>query len=217
LRGCSNDKRQSISADLGEFFHIEEFEVIKLSVTIDIDAALKKLQTTREAARKAIPRALNKVATTARAEAARAIKDAGYGMKIGLIKNAISIIRANDGELIVYIRATGRPIPLIAFGARQVSGGVSVAVKNGRKTIADAFIATMHSGHKGVYMRADGSRHIPRRLKRGGPALPIKELYGPSIPSQFSSQAIRAAIERTARDRFPVVLQQELRYVLPKS
>jgi Prophage minor tail protein Z (GPZ) len=191
--------------------------VIKLSVKVDIDGALKKLQVTREAARKAIPRALNKVAVTARAEAARAIKDAGYGMKIGAIKNAISILRASDGELIVYIKATGRPIPLINFGARQVSGGVSVAVKHGRKTIAGAFIATMKSGHKGVFVRTDGSRHISRRIRRGGPQLPIRQLYGPSIPSQFTSQAIRDAIARTARDRFPIVLKQELKYVLQQS
>jgi Prophage minor tail protein Z (GPZ) len=188
-----------------------------MSVKVDIDGALRKLQVTREAARKAIPRALNKVATTARAEAARAIKDAGYGMKIGAIKNAISILRASDGELIVYIRATGRPLPLIAFGARQVSGGVSVQVKHGRKVIKNAFIATMKSGHKGVFQRVDGSRHISRRVRRGGPQLPIKELYGPSIPSQFSSQAIRDAIARTARDRFPIVLKQELKYVLQQS
>jgi Prophage minor tail protein Z (GPZ) len=191
--------------------------VIKLSVKVDIDGALRKLQVTREAARKAIPRALNKTATTARAEAARAIKDAGYGMKIGAIKNAISILRASDGELIVYIRATGRPLPLIAFGARQVLGGVSVQVKHGRKVIKNAFIATMKSGHKGVFQRVDGSRHISRRVRRGGPQLPIKELYGPSIPSQFTSQAIRDAIARTARDRFPIVLKQELKYVLQQS
>jgi Prophage minor tail protein Z (GPZ) len=195
---------------------IEEFEMIKMTMDVDIDGLLRKLKSTREEAHKAIPRALNKVATTARAEAAREIKAQGYGLKVSLVKKALTIIRAHEGELFVYIRATGRPIPLMAFAARQVPSGVSVQVKYGRKVIPGAFIATMKSGHKGVFMRADGSRHMSRRARRGGPQLPIRELFGPSIPSQFGSEAIRAAIERTARERFPIVLKQELRYALSK-
>lgn len=188
--------------------------MINVSVKTDIDRALRKLHLTKDESRKAIARALSKTATTARAEAARDIRDAGYGLKIGDIKDAISIRRATAYDLKALVRATGRPIPLIQYGARQTKKGVTVNVKNGRKRIAHAFIATMPNGHKGVFVRK-GDQH--RRVMRNGrvvsTGLPIRELYGPSIPSAFANEVVQRAIASAIRERFPTVLKQELAYL----
>jgi hypothetical protein len=187
---------------------------MQVVATIDIEGALKKLGATAIGSTEAITRALNKTAITARAQAARSIRDVGYGIKVSSVKGSISIRRATSQDLKAVVTATGRPIPLIAYGARQTSKGVSVNVKNGRKEIAHAFIATMASGHKGVFVRT-GNTH--KRVVRGGKGsrsgLPIKELFGPSIPTAFFNAKVQDAVKTAIDERFPVVLRQELKYV----
>lgn len=188
--------------------------MIEVRVRVDISRALRKLDVTKEQARKAISRALDKTAITARAEAAREIKAAGYGLKIAAIKKSIKIVRARGKKLRAIVRASGRPTPLIDYGARQTRKGVTVAVLRGRKLINGAFIATMPTGHRGVFLRK-GTAH--KQVKRNGrvtsSGLPIKELFGPSVPSAFANTVVQAALARAIRERFPEVLKQELRYV----
>jgi hypothetical protein len=194
--------------------------VLKISVKVDVEQALRKLRLTQEEAKKAIPRALNKTATTARAQAAREIVSAGYGIKVGAIKKGISIRRASQSELRAIVRAAGRPIPLVNYGARQTKVGVSVAVLHGRRTIPGAFIATMRSGHKGIFVRVGSALHrslVAAGVKKAKSAgkkhgLPIDELFGPSIPSAFANQIVRDALEKAIRERFPQVLRQELNF-----
>jgi hypothetical protein len=186
---------------------------MKISAKVNIEGALAKFKIAAEEAPKAVQRALNKTAITARAQAARSIRDTGYGLKVGVIKDAFSIRRATQADLKAILTATGKAIPLIDYGARQTSRGVTVNVKNGRKLIAHAFIATMPSGHKGVFIRVD-NRH--KRVIRNGKVyssgLPIKELFGPSIPSAFANDAVQDALKTAIEERFPVVLKQELKF-----
>ena len=197
---------------------------MRVDVRTDISKALKKIDVSKSGAKQAITRALNKTAVTARAQSAREIRAAGYGLKIGELKKAITIFRASPARLAAHIRASVRPIPLIRYRARQTASGVTVNVLHGRKTILHAFIATMPTGHKGVFVRVDThaqakaiesaiasrNRRVPSGKKHG---LPIKQLFGPSIPSAFANKTVRAAMIRAIRERFPVVLQQELRHV----
>ena len=57
------------------------------------------------------------------------------------------------------------------YQPKQVKRGISIRVKNERprKTIRSAFIATMKSGHRGVYIRENTT------------PLPIRELYGSAV------------------------------------
>jgi minor tail protein Z (GPZ) len=195
-----------------------------LTTKIDLSGALRKLEILRSEQPKAIIRALNKTSKSARAQAAREIVGVGYGMKIAGIKKAISIRRATRAELTAIVQASGKPIPLINYSARQTKAGVSVAVLNGRTTITGAFIATMPSGHKGVYLRV-GSATEKRMVARGAMkitkgrkiaykhGLPIRQLFGPSVPNAFVNKLVQEAVIRTIRERFGVVLEQELRYI----
>lgn len=197
--------------------------MFSVNVKADISQALRKINASKEDVAKAVPRALNKTATTVRAEAARKIVSVGYGMKIAAIKRNLSIRRATASERVAIVRATGKPIPLINYGARQTKPGVSVAVLHGRKTVRHAFIATMKSGHKGVFIRADvhegavNAKGFKVTRMRAAAAskhgLPIDELFGPGVPSAFGNQAVQTAIAQVARERFGVVLDQELRYI----
>lgn len=178
--------------------------------SVDISGALNKLDLTQRGVRSAAARALNKSATTGRAQASREIKAQGYGMKVSDIKAAISIAhRAKGNDLNAEIRATGKPIPLIQYSARQTHHGVSVNVKNGRTVLAHAFIAIMPSGHRGVFNRV-GTAH--KRVRGRSSGLPIKELFGPSVKAAFKNPAVVSAITNTLRIRYPIVLAQELNY-----
>ena len=178
--------------------------------------SLARLQ--RDVVDKAVPRALNKVADQVKTAAARSMRDAGYKLPIGIIKKGLSTYKASQGSLTAKVIASGRPIPLISYGARQTDSGVSVDVLNGRKMIPGAFIATMPSGHKGVYIRM-GAMH--KRVQKAGrvsySGLPIKELFGPSVPNGLSSDAVRASLEQLIRDRFPAILLQQINYFVSRK
>lgn len=196
-----------------------------ISVHADISKALQKFNLTREDAARAIPRALNKTATTARADASRQIRSEGYGIKAGDIKAAIAIRKATLAEITATLQVRGRPIPLIKYSARATKDGVVVSVKNGRLLVKHAFIATMPSGHKGVFVRVDSASHARLLASKGIKAygfkrkanykhgLPIRELFGPGIPSAFRNEAVQKAMQEAVRKRFPVVLGQELNYI----
>ncbi len=182
--------------------------MIRVDVRVDISNALKKFDLTEADAKNAIPRALNKTGTSARAQAARQIRDAGYGIKVSDVKAAINIRKATPQEMRALVVAVGRPIPLVQYGARQTTQGVSVKVLNGRAVIKSAFIATMPNGHRGVFIRVNGAQHaraIESKLvklyggkRKGsyGHGLPIRQLFGPSIPTAFENDAVRSATEQ---------------------
>ena len=120
-------------------------------------------------------RSLRRAGTTGRAQVAREIRE-DMGLKVSTIKEAVTM---RAGASSVAIEARGSRIPLIGFGAkgpepsRGRGRGVSYRKGKGRSRIGGAFIATMRSGHRGVFKRAGKSR------------LPIVELKGPSIVLVF--------------------------------
>lgn len=161
-------------------------------------------------------RALNSTATTVRAEAARRVGK-GYNIKVGAAKSQMNITRANRGRVRAVITVSGRPIPLAQFDARPTgphSGGVggrqvSVKVKGQRKQLRNAFIATMKTGHRGIFVRATTGK--------GGKRLPIRELFSLSLPVAFSQKQIIDALLAVASERFAETLRQEMRFVLLKA
>jgi hypothetical protein len=190
-----------------------------VSVSTDISGALEKFRTVREDVRdKAVVRALNKTGQQVKTQAAREIRGAGYNVKIGEIKKSINLIRANATTLTAIVKARGKPIGLIQYGARAISSGVSVQVKNGRKVIKHAFIATMPSGHKGVFLRVGvGHRKVIKGGKVTWHGLPIQELFGPSIPSAFINKTVQQALAAAVREKFPRLLKHEIEYLRLKS
>lgn len=156
-------------------------------------------------------RALNKMADQVKVQSAREVRDAGYTLKVSEIKRAMKVLRAAPGNMRATVVASGKPIPLINYGARQTAKGVSVSVLKGRKVIAGAFIATMPSGHKGVFVREPGAKHkkVGKGSQASWHALPIRELYGPSIPDGLANKAVQAALLSLIEDKFPKLLEHE--------
>jgi hypothetical protein len=107
-------------------------------------------------------------------------------------------------------------VPLIEFQARPVQRGVSVKVlrANAPTHVRHAFIATMRSGHRGVFWREwDTYRTQYRadfsygRLKGTQYALPIRELYGPRISDIFDDPEIMQPVMVSANERLQARLE----------
>ena len=186
-----------------------------MNASIDISRALRKLKDLDEKVRaKAAVRALNKTGAMAKTQASKEIRAAGYNIKAAAIKKEVQVYLASPGRLVVRVKATGKPIGLINYSARQTKQGVTVNVLKGRKLIRHAFIATMANGHKGVFERL-GNQHKWKVLngKRQRTAGPILELYGPAIPSAFASKAVMDALIASVKANFPRLLQHEIEYL----
>ena len=188
--------------------------MLKLSVSADVKGITASLNRYVGDQQKAVVRALNKTAAQARTAAAQEVRSAGYNIKSSAIKSSFYIDKARAGRLVVMLKSTGRPIALINYGARQSKSGVSVQVKAGRQVLRHAFIATMKNGHRGVFERI-GNKH--KKVKRNGKivrtGLPIKELFGPSIPQSLSNDAVEKALMKKIREKFPQILKHELAFV----
>lgn len=174
---------------------------LKIDVRSDIKQAVARLEANVDRVLpQATARALNRTATTVRAQASRRIRER-YNLKAGAIRAQMRISRANRGRLTAEVIASGRPIPLIEFSARQTRKGVSVQVIRGRRKVRlHAFVAKMRTGHVGVFERTSSKR------------LPIRELFSVSLPSAFTQKEILTSIEQVAVERFRIELERELRF-----
>lgn len=189
--------------------------MIKLGIKTngkEIQAALQKAVAEH---RTAVARALNKTAEQARTAAVSEVRAAGYNIKASAIRQSFSIARANKAKLVVTLRATGRPIALINYSARATKrGGVTINVKTGRTTLRHAFIATMPNGHTGVFERVgSGHKKVVRNGKTVRTGLPIKELFGPSIPAALGNDTVEKAIMAKIREKYPAILAHELAFL----
>lgn len=172
------------------------------SVEIQFEAARAEALLQQYPARvtRATMRALNRALTSGHAELARLVsKD--MGLKVGDVKAAIKSTEATTSRLEVKLAASAKRMPLSKFGARQTKKGVSYnlgAGGGGRKVLAHAFLATVGSGHVGVFTRKTKAR------------LPIDQKYGPSIGgvlARYRQQGIAKM-----RETFEARLAHELKF-----
>ena len=188
---------------------------VTFSVKGGMDSVIADLgKQKREVVNIALPRALNKMVAQVKTGSARGMRDAGYNLKVSDIKKGLKVINATSSRLVATVQASGRPIPLIGYGARQTAKGVSVSVLHGRKVITHAFIATMPSGHKGVFVRV-GDQHKKVNRKGGTvwSGLPIKELFGPSVPDGLANKAVQETLQRLVEEKFPDLLRQQFKRI----
>lgn len=152
--------------------------------------------------RTATMRSLNRAADGTKTDATRRIRET-YNVTLKALQPAFYTRKATRDTLTAIVGASGRPLRLIGFAARQVARGVSVSVRRGsRKVLAGAFIARMPSGHTGVFMRRSGKR------------LPIDEKYTISVPGMLGAKQIEAALRVSAVERFEKAMDQNVRYLV---
>lgn len=163
---------------------------------------------------KAAVRALNRAGVTVRAEASREITQI-YNLKAATAKAQIRIVHASRARLKLELIASGRPIPLYQFDAKQRRKGlVSVhvrrdgprkVVKGNPQYVGAPFVATMKSGHVGIFQRLTKRR------------LPIRELFSIDVPRAMTAKVVFEALERAALDAFNRNFEREVQYLLSKG
>lgn len=170
-------------------------QLITLNVKSDVARMVKSMN---RATREKVPQALSQSMNTTIVKA-RTVADEGIRKELNLKKKQVfkrlTIFKSNRKKLIATLIASGRPIPVVDFGAKQTKRGVSFKIKNdrGRRLVKGAFIATMRSGHKGVFQRTFKKDINPK--KHG---LPIDELFTTSIPQAFTNNEIKKALKKLA-------------------
>lgn len=141
-----------------------------------VDAALRDYP---KKATRAIVRAMNRAVTSGRTLLVQRLA-ADTGLKSGDIKKAMTVHEASSQRLEARLGIGLKRIPLISFNARGPEPsrgrgrGVSYRLRGGAGRISNAFIATMRSGHRGVFVRGAKGR------------LPIGERFGPSLGHVFA-------------------------------
>lgn len=130
-----------------------------------------------------------------------------YGARSKDVKKGLKVSRANTLTQSGAVVGFGRPLPLIAFRARQNKKGVSVRIMGRSRLINKAFIATMPSGHKGVFARGQYKggefRFRKKRVKRKGNDLVINELNTVSVPRAMSNNIILNNLSNQMNKDFP--------------
>lgn len=168
----------------------------RFDVALDVKRFAKDLEQLGNRAPAVMARAVNRGAVAGKTAMVRAVaKDTGIQQRA--IEKDLRIDKATRFAPVASIEIRGRRLPLIAFQARGPEPskgkgrGVSYRLPTGRGRIGNAFIATMPSGHRGVYKRLRTAR------------LPIAELFGPSLPHVFEkflnvfAEAAGAAFAKT--------------------
>ncbi|RXZ84587.1 hypothetical protein EBB07_00795 [Paenibacillaceae bacterium] len=185
--------------------------MMKLSVDAkQIKQATIGIQFVQKNIPKAFSSALNRVGQGIKTEASRTIRKT-YDIKHKDISKYgnIKVKKANAAKMELLMTSKGTNIPLIRFKtsptkqpARPPRVLKASVKRSGGKPIPGAFIASMGSGHIGVFKRAGRSR------------MPIQELYGPAVPIMMGEPGVAEHINNEANKRMRKRLDHEVGRVL---
>lgn len=150
-------------------------------------------------------RALNRAGASMKTLAVREIAN-DLGVKQMDIRDRIGVREATPDRLEVLLSASPRRIPIIDFNARGPEPsrgrgtGVRARIGGSAANYPKAFIATMKSGHRGVFSRSTTAR------------LPIYEMFGPSVWKVFLKY-VQPVLDR-GREQLLKNLASEIRFAM---
>jgi hypothetical protein len=177
------------------------------AIRFDVSKVIKALdEIPKGPARRALVRGLNKTAANVRTSASRAIRER-RSLSAKTVNQALAIRKASNAKLVSSLVVTGRPIPLKEYKARETRKGVTVSVTPGARKLIE------HAGNRGFIVQKIGGHVFARE---GKSRLPIKKLFGPSLPSTFVQEEVKRAWTATAQEAMPKRLAEEMRYELAR-
>lgn len=164
-------------------------------------------------ARVALSRAVNRVTRTVEGRVVRAIaKQSSIPAKIvrASVKSRLSAHKG-DGPISGIVLATGEPLSLKHFGARQFSFGVRAKIwgKTTRFPGTFIFAGTFRSG------KPVAGGHVWQRTTAD--SLPIEKQLGPSVPEEMVRDQSLRVYEETVRTMLPARAQHEIGRILDKG
>ena len=159
----------------------------------------------------ALARADNRTTTSVQSRTIRAIaKQSSIPTRI--VRSQIRRVQVRPGsgdDLEGRVIATGRPIALREFRARQFSWGVRARVWAETRRFEGMFIfaGTFRSG------REVASGHVFQRVTSA--SLPIQKQFGPAVPTEMVRNESARAFENTVYSMLPERVRHELSRLLP--
>lgn len=179
-----------------------------ITVAFDTKQTQRAFDRLKEKAPKAIARALNRSIASAKTVMSREISQ-DLGLPVAKVKDGIRVENATPDRPIARLYASRKPVRLYAFGARQTRSGVTAHTRG--RQYPHAFIATMQSGHVGVFRRYAGVPVRSRNPKRQG----IREVMEPPIAYIFIKHVavgLARGLEQLAKN-----LNSEFRFALRET
>ena len=168
--------------------------------------------------------ATNKVAAQGKSETSRVIRER-YTIKARDLSKEIRVTKTGPvtaSGASIWMRAK-KGIPLIKFKHRATKRGVNISVIKGRSVLSEgAFIATMPSGHKGIF------KFMMEHRKRRKPApryeerknyltqLPIDEMIGPSPSVLFGSKKVTKKVIAFIIRKYPKLYEDAFNHFKKK-
>jgi len=183
---------------------------VKINLSVDTRAVTLQLDRLRaNVVAPAAASALNRTATSVRADAVRSIR-AQLPLPAGSIRKRLTIERASRTRLVARIVARRDYDPSLAlFGPRWVQrqpGGATVKLPGrARQTVAGAFVARTRYGRDAVFRRVGRERRPLQWLRASDIGLP-------TVTSAFLQAGADAALLGRARDRFRAALAREIAF-----
>lgn len=178
----------------------------------------------------AIRFATNNVLSKAKTSASKEIREVCTA-KAAAVNKTITIKKMLKSDMSANLTVKGKPLPLINFSVSQVMRGVNAQVKKpgSRELIEHAFVATMKSGHKGVFWRSDRRRGTSKRFPVGKRTTvptsplprkwksfqkPIHELFGLRMPDVFGTSRVLREFFLTASDNYDARLEYHVQRLM---
>jgi hypothetical protein len=153
--------------------------------------------------------ALGRVANTVRATSSTKIRER-LAIAAAVAKKAIRVQRIGK-KFEIWIVASGKPIALKDYQARQTRKGATyrVSKNKGRKVYSRqgrvGFIIPSKGGH--VFVRTEDDPPGPMKGH-------IQKVYGPSVPQYFVTKIVNQAMRNTAMQRWPIEFAAAFRGVI---
>jgi len=189
--------------------------MIDLSVKADLKAATRYLY---DYERRVIPRATNRSINTTARNVQTAINRhiaKETGLKAGEVKAATSITKSTFSTLRAIVKGRRRPYNLFRFLQPRNRSFLPGAFANQRGVKANPWRKSRI--FKGTFIIRGSGHGRPIVVKRTGRnRYPLKAVYGPSIHSEFNRPAARALMNSTARTRFRINFERDLKYYISR-
>jgi hypothetical protein len=174
-----------------------------IRMAVDTSAVHNDLVALKTGAHLALARAINRTANSVKTVMTRAVATS-LRVKQAYVRDRIKVRLATRAALSATITASANPIPVLAQGARgpepSRGQGRGVTANTPQRRYPHAFIATMPSGHRGVFQREGRKR------------LKIKELTSASVAAVFIHH--ERAGQARADEQLPKNVTHEVEHLL---
>jgi hypothetical protein len=126
---------------------------------------------------------------------------------------------ARPGDLAYEMLARAPWTPLSYFKPKQGESGVMASPWGRRQFFKRTFMATMRSGHVGVYVRKPGvSRRVTRMSRTTGKSyqseMEIRELWGPNLAEELVREPVPTTFRSAIADNLPRLINHEVERIL---